>query len=117
MVHPLAFPLKSTFERVNGDLEALIKASWVTMTLETGSTKDRSKEVKERFGVNDTVGDVDAAVEGDVKSAGPTTKPDNKTPERKSAAHKGAGLGLSTVIRPKCFIASALIQRREKISR
>ena len=27
MVYPLAFPLKNTFEKVNGDLEALIKAS------------------------------------------------------------------------------------------
>ena len=37
MVHPLAFPLKSTFERVNGDLEALIEASWEPIPAEVAS--------------------------------------------------------------------------------
>ena len=55
-----------------------------------GSVQDRSKEVKERFGTDDTVGDVDAAVEEDVKSTKPTATPDKKTPERKKTLHKGA---------------------------
>ena len=91
MVYPLAFPLKNTFERLNGDLEALIDASWEKETREAlqdvtggddddggggdddpggddphgggGRTKDRSREVKEKFGVDDTVRDVDATVE------------------------------------------------------
>ena len=46
--------------------------------------------IKERFGFDDAVGDVGAAVEGDVKSTEPTFKPDKKTPDRKGAAHKGA---------------------------
>ena len=54
-----------------------------------GGAKDRLKEVKERFGIDDTVGDVDAAVEGDVNSTEPTVKPDKKPP-RKQPLHKGA---------------------------
>ena len=76
-VHPLACPLKSAFEMVNGDFEALIKSSWEK------ETQDRSKEVKERFGIDDTV-----AAEGDVKGAKPTAKPDKKTPERNKMLHK-----------------------------
>ena len=34
IVYPLAFPLTSTFARVNGDLEALIEASWEKETLQ-----------------------------------------------------------------------------------
>ena len=47
-----------------------------------GGDEDRSQEVKERFGIDDTVGDVDTAVEGDVKSTEPTVKPDKRTRER-----------------------------------
>ena len=55
-----------------------------------GSAKDRSKEIKERFGTDDEVGDVDSAVKGDVKDAKPTVKPDKNIPNRKGAARKGA---------------------------
>ena len=41
--------------------------------LHGGSAKDRSKEIKERFGIDDAVGDVDSAVKGDVKDAKPTS--------------------------------------------
>ena len=82
MVHPLAFPLKSTFERVNGNLEALIETFWEKETREAlqdvsrgdndngngddddpggdephsggRSAKDRSKKIKIRFDIDDT---------------------------------------------------------------
>ena len=41
-------------------------------------------------GIDDTVGDVDAAVEGVVKGTKSTAKPDKKAPERKNILRKGA---------------------------
>ena len=54
-----------------------------------GSAKDRLKEVKDRFGIDDTVGDVDAGVEGDVKGIEPTAKPAEKPPDCKTKGQKG----------------------------
>ena len=106
MVYPLAFPIKNTFEKVKGNLEALIEASWKRETREAlqdvsggdddanggdddpggddshggrGSAKDRLKEIKKRFGIDAAVGDVGSAVEAGVKDAKPTVKPNKIT--------------------------------------